>query len=156
MATDKPRGPATGTAQTVARWLLGAALLAAGLGHLTWLREEFQAQVPAWFPVEPDLVVVVSGVVEIVLGAALLALPRYRVVLGWVTAAFFVVVFPGNVAQYVEGTDAFGLSSDLARAVRLAGQPVLVVLALWSTGAWTAWRDRRAPGGGRRGSTVRG
>jgi uncharacterized membrane protein len=155
MATDRPPGLATSTPRTVTRWLLGTTLLAAGLGHLTWLRQEFQAQVPSWFPVEADLVVVASGVVEIVLGTGLVVLPRYRVVLGWVTAAFFVVIVPGNVAQYVEGTDAFGLTSDAARAARLAFQPLLVAVAVWSTGAWAAWRSHRSPGEDRPGSAVR-
>lgn len=125
-----------------ARWLLGAGLVFAGVGHLTFQRDEFQAQVPDWFPVDADLVVVLSGVVEIVLGLALILLSRYRVVVGWVVAAFFVVIFPGNIAQYVEGTDAFGLDTDTARFVRLFFQPVLVAWALWATGAWRAWRTR--------------
>ena len=126
-----------------ARWLLGASLVLAGTGHLTFQREEFRAQVPDWFPIDADLVVVLSGVVEIVLGMALLFLSRYRVLVGWVVAAFFVVIFPGNIAQYVEGTDAFGLDTDAKRFVRLFFQPVLVAWALWSTGAWLAWRARR-------------
>jgi len=126
-----------------ARWLLGASLVLAGTGHLTFQREEFRAQVPDWFPIDADLVVVLSGVVEIVLGMALLFLSRYRVLVGWVVAAFFVVIFPGNIAQYVEGTDAFGLDTDAKRFVRLFFQPVLVAWALWSTGAWQAWRARR-------------
>jgi Predicted membrane protein len=126
----------------VARWLLGTALVLAGTGHLTFQREEFQAQVPDWFPVEADLVVVLSGVVEIVLGLALVLLSRHRVLVGWVVAAFFVVIFPGNIAQFVEGTDAFGLDTDAQRFVRLFFQPVLVAWALWSTGAWRAWRSR--------------
>jgi uncharacterized membrane protein len=85
-------------------------------------------------------VVVTSGVVEIVLGVALLLGCQQRAV-GWLTAAFFLVIFPGNIAQYVEGTDAFGLTSDGARAARLAFQPVLIAWALWSTGAWAAWRE---------------
>jgi len=92
---------------------------------------------------------VLSGVVEIALGAALVLLPRHRVVLGWVTAAFFVAIFPGNISQFVDGDAAFGLDTDAARAVRLAFQPVLVAVALWSTGAWSAWRAARgmpAPG----------
>lgn len=127
--------------RTVARWLLGAALLGAGTGHLTNLREEFRAQVPDWFPVDADLVVLASGVVEIALGLSLLALPRHRVVVGWVVAGFFVVIFPGNLAQYVEGNDGFGLDTDAARLTRLFFQPVLVAWALWSTGAWRAWRS---------------
>jgi uncharacterized membrane protein len=129
--------PSTGRPQDVGRWLLAAGLVTAGTSHLTWQRQEFQAQVPSWFPADEDLVVVVSGVVELALGAALLLVARrHRARVGWATAAFFVAVFPGNIAQYVEGTDAFGLDSDASRAVRLAFQPLLVAAALWSTGAW--------------------
>lgn len=126
--------------QTASRLLLGAALTFAGLGHLSWSRTEFLAQVPDWFPVDADLVVVASGVVEIGIGTALLVAAKYRVVVGLVAAAFFVAIFPGNIAQLVEGTDAFGLNSDTSRAVRLLFQPVLVGWALWSTGAWSALR----------------
>jgi len=123
----------------MARVVLGLFLLVAGIGHLTFGREEFTAQVPDWLPVADDLVVVGSGVVELALGASLIALPRHRVALGWLSAAFFVAIFPGNIAQYVNHVDAFGLTSDGARAARLVFQPLLVLWALWSTGAW---RDR--------------
>ncbi len=129
----------TGPLRTIARVVLGAFLVAAGTAHLTFARESFAAQVPSWFPLDTDVVVVASGVVELLLGAALLLLGRYRVLVGWVVAAFFVAVFPGNIAQYVEGVSAFGLDTDAARLTRLFFQPVLVVWALWSTGAW---RDR--------------
>lgn len=128
----------------MARLLLGAVLLFAGTSHLTFAREEFVAQVPEWLPLDDDLVVVGSGVVEIALGGALVALPRRRVALGWIAAAFFVAILPGNMSQYVTRTDAFGLDSDRARAVRLLGQPVLVAWALWSTGAWLELRRRRS------------
>jgi uncharacterized membrane protein len=126
--------------RTGLRWLLGAALIGAGVAHLTTQRTEFRAQVPGWFPVDEDLVVVVSGIVEIALGAALLALPRHRELVGTVVAAFFVVIFPGNIAQWREGVDAFGLDTDAARFARLFFQPVLVVWALGATGAWQAYR----------------
>jgi uncharacterized membrane protein len=116
--------------RTAARLLLGAAMVGAGVLHLTVQRQEFQAQVPSWFPVDEDLTVLASGVVEIVLGAAFVVLPRRRRLVGALLAAFFVVVFPGNVAQYVEGTDAFGLDTDTKRLVRLFFQPVLVLWAL--------------------------
>jgi uncharacterized membrane protein len=131
--------PATSLPRTLARWLLGAVLVGAGASHLTFAREEFRAQVPGWFPVDDDPVVLVSGFVEIGLGAALLAWARGRVAVGLVVAAFFVAIFPGNIAQYVEGRDAFGLDTDQKRLVRLFFQPVLVVWALWAT---AAWRDR--------------
>lgn len=127
--------PPSSRLQVAGRLLLGAALTLAGIGHLTSLREEFQAQVPSWFPADPDLVVVVSGVVEIALGTALIALPGRRVAVGLAAAAFFVLIFPGNIAQWLEGTDAFGLDTDAKRFGRLFFQPVLVAWALWSTGA---------------------
>ena len=133
----------TSLLQTILRLFLGAALFIAGLGHLSWLRVEFQAQVPTWLPLDPDLVVVLSGVIEIGLGLALMLLPRYKVALGWITAVFFVLIFPGNVSQYINQVNAFGLDSDLARALRLLFQPVLVIWALWCSGAWQAWREGR-------------
>lgn len=130
----------------LARWLLGAFLLFAGIGHLTFARVEFRAQVPPWIPISADLVVLLSGVVEVLLGLALLS-GRWRPQVGWIVAAFFVAVFPGNIAQWLEGRDAFGLTSDTARLVRLFFQPVLIAWALWSTGAWQHWRSRHsAPG----------
>ncbi|WP_240938206.1 hypothetical protein [Nocardioides sp. JQ2195] len=110
-------------------------MVGAGVLHLTTQREEFRAQVPAWFPLDEDLTVLGSGVVEIGLGAAFVALPRHRRLVGAVLAAFFVAIFPGNIAQYVEGTDAFGLDTDRARLIRLFFQPVLVVWALFG-GGW--------------------
>ena len=135
-------GGAVESLRTVGRWILGAFVLFAGIGHLTYLRTEFQAQVPPWIPLDADFVVVASGVVEVILGAALIVVRRWRTQVGWVVAAFFVAVFPGNIAQWVEGRDAFGLTTDTARAVRLLFQPVLIAWALWSTGAWRAWRRR--------------
>lgn len=117
----------------------------AGISHLTYAREEFQAQVPPWLPISPDLVVVGSGVVEIALGLSLIVLGRWRVWVGWATALFFLAIFPGNIAQFTEARDGFGLDTDVARGIRLLFQPVLVIWALWSTGAWRAWRDRRRP-----------
>lgn len=130
----------TGVAQTIGRLLLGLILLMAGIGHMTWARAEFLAQVPKWVPLSGDLIVILSGVVEVALGLSLLLWSSQRVKAGWLTALFFILVFPGNISQYITGTDAFGLNSDLARGIRLLFQPVLVIWALWSTGAWSAWR----------------
>jgi uncharacterized membrane protein len=129
--------------QLLFRLLLGAILLFAGIAHLTFARTEFLAQVPRWLPLDADFVVVASGIVEIILGVALIFWGRYRVAVGWVVAAFFVAVFPGNIAQYVDRVDAFTLNTDEARFIRLWFQPLLVIWALWSTGAWQAWRNRK-------------
>ena len=124
--------------------MLGLALGYAGIGHLTNNRQEFQAQVPNLLKDYADFVVVASGVVEICLGLALVGLWKYRVQVGWVVAAFFVAIFPGNISQYVNGVDAFGLNTDTERLVRLFFQPVLVAWALLSTGAWGSWRKKAA------------
>lgn len=129
--------------KAAARKLLGLFLLAAGIGHLTWARVEFSAQVPNWVPLNKDLTVVLSGIAEIALGGSLVFLNKQKVTVGWVVATFFVLVFPGNIAQLLNHKDAFGLNSGLARGIRLLFQPVLIILALWSTGAWQAYRDRR-------------
>ena len=126
-----------------ARVALGIALGYAGFTHLTSSRLEFQAQVPNWVPFSADFVVLASGVVEIVLGLALVFLVKYQVQVGWFVAAFFVAIFPGNISQYVNGIDAFGLDTDRARLVRLFFQPLLVAWALWATGAWRAVRRAR-------------
>jgi uncharacterized membrane protein len=122
-------------ARTAARLLLGTAMVGAGVLHLTTQRQEFRAQVPDWFPIDQDLTVLGSGVAEIALGASFLAFPRRRRLVGGLLAAFFVVIFPGNIAQYVEGTDAFGLDTDTARLIRLFFQPLLVLWALFG-GGW--------------------
>ena len=118
--------------------VLGLALAYAGVGHLTTSRAEFQAQVPTVFAEYADFVVLASGVVEIALGVGLIALWKYRAQIGWIVAAFFVAIFWGNISQYVNGVDAFGLDTDTKRLVRLFFQPLLVMWALGSTSAWSS------------------
>ncbi|WP_066039852.1 DoxX family protein [Herbiconiux solani] len=119
--------------RTIARIALGSVLVFAGISHLTFARKDFQAQVPDFVPLNDDTVVLVSGLAEIALGSALVALPGKKKSVGLVAAAFFTAIFPGNVSQWIHGRDAFGLDTDRRRAVRLFFQPVLVALALWST-----------------------
>ena len=119
----------------VLQLLLGTVLIYAGILHLTTRRLEFQAQVPNWVPFSADFVVLASGVVEICLGIALVSL-QYRRYIGLATAVFFIAIFPGNISQYVNGIDAFGLDTDQARLIRLFFQPLLVIWALWATQAW--------------------
>lgn len=125
-----------------ARTALGVALTFAGWSHLTTARAEFQAQVPPWVPLDADFVVLASGVVEISLGLSLIVLVRLQQWVGLATALFFIAIFPGNISQYVNGIDAFGLDTDNARFIRLFFQPVLVLWALWSTTAWALWSRR--------------
>jgi len=116
---------------------LGIFLTTAGISHLESNRTEFLAQVPTWLPLDPDFVVIASGLVEITLGVLLittaLILKKYRKVIGISTAVFFILIFPGNINQYVNQIDAFGLDTDTKRLIRLFFQPPLVIWALWST-----------------------
>lgn len=125
------------------RVFLGAFLLFAGISHLGWNRTEFLAQVPPWVPIDADLVVILSGVAEIILGASLIFLTKHKYLVGWATALFFVAIFPGNISQYVNRVDAFGLNSDTSRFIRLFFQPVLVAWALWATDAWATFRAKQ-------------
>jgi len=124
--------------------VLGAALTYAGIGHLTTNRLTFRAQVPTLFKGYEDFVVLASGVVEIALGLSLILLWKYRVQIGWLVTIFFTAVFWGNISQYINKVDAFGLNSDRARFIRLLFQPLLVAWALVSTGAWTSFRNRKS------------
>lgn len=127
--------------KTLFRILLAVFMIYAGYSHLTFNRIDFQSQVPDWIPMSKDLVVILSGIVEMALGLGLALWKNKRTSFGWALALFFILIFPGNIAQYLDGKDAFGaLDSDKARLIRLFFQPVLIAWALWSSGAWKAWR----------------
>ncbi len=127
----------------ISQCLLGLALIYAGIGHLTFSRIEFRAQVPTWLPLDADFVVLFSGVIEITLGLALVILWKYKMFVGLLAALFFIAIFPGNISQYVNGIDAFGLDTDQARLTRLFFQPLLVAAALLSTDAWKLLKLRK-------------
>jgi uncharacterized membrane protein len=118
---------------------LGIFLTSAGFSHLGSNRQAFQAQVPTWLPIDADFVVIASGIVEIILGIALITttfvFTKYRKKVGIIVASFFILIFPGNINQYVNGIDAFGLDTDQKRLIRLFFQPLLVIWSLWISGA---------------------
>ena len=134
--------------KTLFQLLLGAFLLSAGTSHLDSNRTEFLAQVPTWLPLDPDFVVIASGLVEITLGALLIAtaliFKKYRSVVGLMAAAFFILIFPGNINQYINQIDAFGLDTDTKRLIRLFFQPPLVVWALWSSDGFRLLKKLRS------------
>jgi len=130
--------------QNIFRILLALFMIYAGFSHLTFNRADFQAQVPDWITLNKDLVVLLSGIVEMALGLGLAIWKKERARFGWALALFFVLIFPGNIAQYLDGKDAFGvLNSDRARFIRLFFQPVLIVWALWSAGSFKAWKNNK-------------
>jgi len=127
-------------AKNIAQLGLGVFLFFAGNSHLYSNRKEFEAQVPTWLPLDPEFVVVASGLVEMALGLLLFStvfeFKKYRALIGLITAIFFILIFPGNINQYVNQIDAFGLDTDQKRLIRLFFQPPLVIAALWVSGAW--------------------
>lgn len=128
----------TNVTQNILRVLLGAFMLYAGIGHLTFLRTAFQAQVPTWITTDEsfmDFIVLASGVVEIIFGVLMIFGGRLKIKTGLLLAIFFILIFPGNINQYVNQIDSFGLNTDKQRFIRLLFQPVLIIWALWSTGA---------------------
>jgi uncharacterized membrane protein len=127
--------------QNILRIALGLFMVIAAIGHLTFSRAEFQAQVPNWVPLSKDLMVILSGIVEFGFGFAMIFWRKERIRVGMALAVFYVLIFPGNIGQYVNHTNAFGLDSDQARLIRLFFQPVLILWALWSTGALKKWRN---------------
>ena len=133
--------------KSLAQIALGAFLLSAGISHLDSNRTEFLAQVPTWLPLDGDFVVVASGLVEITLGVLLittaLIFKRYRSQVGLITGIFFILIFPGNINQYVNQINAFGLDTDTKRLIRLFFQPPLVIWALWSSGAFKLLKKLR-------------
>jgi uncharacterized membrane protein len=133
----------TSIIQNLARVALGLMMIFASVGHFTFLREEFQAQVPDWVPLGKDAVVIISGIFELALGLGMVFWAKQKVRIGFALAIFFILIFPGNIAQYVNRTDAFGLDTDRARLIRLFFQPVLIFWALWSSGAIRYWRQRK-------------
>ena len=118
-------------------------MIFAAIGHFTFLRAEFQAQVPEWVPIGDDAVVIISGIFELALGMGMVFLTKQKVWVGLALAIFYLLIFPGNIAQYVNQKDAFGLDTDRARFIRLFFQPVLIFWALWSTGALRYLRQKR-------------
>lgn len=125
----------TSKPQNILRILLGLFMVLASIGHLTFSRMEFQAQVPNWIPLSKDLVVIISGIIELGFGLAMIFWRKERIRIGIALAVFYLLIFPGNIAQYINRVNAFGLNTDQARLIRLLFQPVLIWWALWSTGA---------------------
>ena len=136
--------------QDLARILLGLFLVFAGTSHLTFARSEFQAQVPDWVPLDKDLTVILSGIAEVSLGLALMLWAKQKKLTGLAAALFFIAVFPGNISQYKNKVDAFGLDTDNKRLVRLFFQPVLVAWALYGSTVFNKPQTPKGALGGKR------
>ena len=128
----------TSTIQNIFRVLLGLIMLYIGIAHLSFRRIEFQAQVPTWLTTDKDLmdlVVLISGYVEIAFGILMIVGGKLKVKTGIVLGIFYILIFPGNINQYINEIDSLRLDSENKRLIRLFFHPLLVLWALWSTGA---------------------
>ena len=124
--------------QNIFRVLLGSIMLYIGIAHLSFRRIEFQAQVPTWLTTNEgmmDLVVLISGYIEIAFGILMILGGKLKIKTGIALGIFYVLIFPGNINQYINEIDSLRLDSDNKRLIRLFFQPLLVLWAFWSTGA---------------------
>ena len=136
----------TSTFQNSIRILLGLIMIYIGIGHLTFLQIAFQAQVPSWLTKQKnliDLIIITSGIIEIILGILMVVGGKLKVKTGIFLAIFYVLIFPGNINQYVNEIDAFNLNTDTSRFIRLLFQPILVLLALFSSGGLWFLKNRK-------------
>ena len=128
----------TSTIQNIFRILLGLIMLYIGTAHLSFRRIEFQAQVPTWLTTDDgltDLVVLISGYIEIAFGILMVVGDKLKVKTGIALGIFYILIFPGNINQYVNEINSLRLDSENKRLIRLFFQPLLVLWALWSSGA---------------------
>ncbi len=119
------------TWRTHARRGLAAAMVVAGVAHLVQ-PDPFLAHLPAWVPAA-ELIVAVTGVIEILFGVVLVGPSRHRRTVGHLLAAYLVAVFPANVYVAVADVAVDGQPGGPYPWLRLPIQALLVAIAIWST-----------------------
>jgi uncharacterized membrane protein len=140
-----------------ARFGLATAMIVAGVAH--WLLPApFLQHLPPWVPAA-EVLIVLSGGVEVALGLGLLLRPRRRRWSGLALAAYLIAVFPANVYVALADVDVEGQPGGPYPWLRLPLQALFVAWALWSTG-WplraARTSARRTPIGRRTHSAGRG
>jgi uncharacterized membrane protein len=128
----------TSISQNILRVTLGLIMIYIGIAHLSFRRIEFQAQVPRWLTSDEsfvDMIVLISGYIEIIFGVLMVWGGKFKAKTGLVLGVFYVLVFPGNINQYIHEIDGLRMYSNNERFLRLLFQPVLIFWALWSTNA---------------------
>ena len=116
-----------------ARRGMAAAMVVAGVAHLVG-PDPFVQHLPGWVPGR-ELLVLLTGLIEIGLGFALVGPPARRGATGRVLALYLVAVWPANVYVAVAGVDVDGLPGGRYPWIRLPFQVLFIAWALWSTGA---------------------
>ena len=109
------------------RWLLAALFVFAGVSH--FLRPQFyDPMVPPYLP-WPHLLVVISGIAEIILGV-LLPIPRTSRLAAFGLIALLIAVFPANIHMALH-PQLFPQFHPIALWIRL---PLQLVLIAWAYG----------------------
>jgi uncharacterized membrane protein len=121
---------------------LAAMFTLTGVVHFVGMRQELIAMVPPWLPA-PDLLVTITGVLELAAAAGLLITRTAPWAAGGL-AALLVVMFPANVHAALEGTGTPLLPRTLMQLLFLAA--TLAVVAGMRAGRGTR---RSAPAGDR-------
>jgi uncharacterized membrane protein len=119
------------TVRTRWRVAFAVAMAVAGLSHLID-PIPFVQHLPTWVP-QRELLVLATGLAEMILGAALVLRQPYRRIAGVALAGHLVAVFPANVYVAVAGIEVDGQPGGLYPWLRLPWQVLYVWLAVWST-----------------------
>lgn len=114
-------------ARTIARIVLGAVFIIAGLNHF-WRPAMYRSIMPPYLPWHGPLVAI-SGYAEIALGALVLV-PRTKQAAGWGLIALLIAVFPANVHMALNA-DQFRSIPAWLLWLRLPLQGVLIAWARW-------------------------
>ncbi len=120
-----------------ARLGMAAAMVFAGASHWT-MPTPFIQHLPSWVPAAETLILVTGGI-EIALGAALLMPQPWRRIAGLALAAYLVAVFPSNVYVAIAAVEVDWQPGGWYPWLRLPLQALFVAWALWSTG----WQRRQ-------------
>lgn len=127
--------------RTILRWVLVVFYALAGWLHVR-SAHSFEQIVPPWVPM-PHLVVLATGVAEL-LGAAGLVIVPLRRVAGWGLAVYALCVWPANFYHAFAHVAIDGMALGWAyHGPRLLFQPVLIWAALYA-GEVTGWPFARA------------
>ena len=115
--------------KTILRYVFGVFFVLAGVNHFA--KTQFYVSiVPPYLP-WPLALVYVSGVAEVVLGAALLR-ERWSPLAAWGLIALLVAVFPANVHMALH-PESYPWAPPAGLWLRLPLQGVLIAWAYWYT-----------------------
>src|SRR5215207_10355445 len=106
-------------------------MIVAGITHFATV-DPFVQHLPDWVPAR-EVLVYLTGAVEIALGVALMRSARHRATVGRWVAAYLIAVFPANIYVAVADVDVTAQPGGLHAWIRLPLQVLFIAWALVST-----------------------